>query len=226
MPTCEKYGFTLNKPCSCTQCSHHITEEDTFNCMYEHLRVKGTQITINDATEILEITKKDFNEAVQKAIDESRVNKLDSVIGAGNEFEYVPNSNICIVCGSHCKKKSLSFNGLSYCSSKCLNHLPVKIASLMNRLGVDEHTLLYALVNLFSGEKICEFLGISDKFFKQWVLRLTGIKIKEVRDIAPQNKEPVILEGKPIKITNKYRSKAMIFNDDPMFKNIEDFCAI
>lgn len=145
MPNCEKYKFELKKPCSCTKCSFHINRESSFNCMKHYLLTEGTSWkNITEAFSALNVSRGEFRKNVDNALDESRVAKLDEVIGRGNEFEYVPDSDICVVCGKDCSKKILKFNGISYCSQACLKKLPVKVASLMNRLGIDEYTLLYA----------------------------------------------------------------------------------
>lgn len=224
MDTCEKAKFELKKPCSCEKCSHHIKCEDSKNCLYLYIKKNGTSITAREAPKLLGIDANTFRKSVQKAINESRISKLDSVIGVGNEFEYVPNSNICVVCGKQVFRKKWLVGDIAYCSKACQNELPPSIALLTNRLGIDERTLLYALVQCFSGLKICELLQLEEREFKKWVFKLCGIKLKELTDIVPTNCEVYL--DKPAKIHNKCTSKYFILNNDPVFKKVDDFCSI
>lgn len=221
---CEKYNFELKKPCSCEKCSHHINCEDSKNCLFIYLKNNGTSITARESPKLLGIDANTFRRSVQKAIDESRISKLDSTIGVGNEFEYVPNSNICINCGSPVFRRKWVVNDLAYCSRACQIAIPPTVALLMNRLGIDERTLLYALVQCFSGVKICELLRLTDNEFKKWVLKLTGIKLIRITDTAPSLHEPIL--DKPVKINNKNHTKSFIFNNDSIFKEVDDFCSI
>lgn len=224
MPQCEKYKFELRKPCSCEKCSFHIVNNFAYNCMKYYLNNFGTSIQVTDAAELLGITRSQYRQNIKKAIDESRAAKLDEVIGRGNEFEYVPDSNICVVCGKDAFAKTLKFNGLSYCSKSCLKRLPVKIASLMNRLGVDEYTLFYALVSVFSGEKICELLGLDYSQLKRWVKDLCGIDLKAIYDVAPTSGD--ISLDKLSKIIVKNKGNSVIFNNDPVFEKVDCFLAM
>ena len=224
MPKCDKYKFELKKPCSCEKCSYHLNREVSFNCLLYYLNHEDTSISITDASHALNLSRSQYKDKVKSAIDESRASKLDEVIGRGNEFEYVENSDICIVCGKDCEVKKLKFGGIAYCSKKCHDTLPPKIASLMNKLGIDEYTLLYALIAVFSGVKICEFLEVDAKFLKSWIKRLTGLKIKEIRDIAPLQRD-LSLE-KIQKISVKNRGNSLIFNNDPVFEKVDCFLAM
>lgn len=224
MPKCDKYKFELKKPCSCEKCSYHLNREASYNCLLYHLDHEGTAISITDAAHALNLSRSQYKDKVKSAIDESRASKLDEVIGRGNEFEYVENSDICIVCGKDCEVKKLKFGGISYCSKKCYDTLPPKIASLMNRLGIDEYTLLYALIAVFSGAKICEFLEVDAKFLKSWIKRLTGLEIKEIRDNAPLQRDLSLEKIQRIMI--KKRGNSLIFNNDPVFEKVCCFLAM
>lgn len=193
--------------------------------MKHYLLTEGTSWkNITEAFSALNVSRGEFRKNVDNALDESRVAKLDEVIGRGNEFEYVPDSDICVVCGKDCSKKILKFNGISYCSQACLKKLPVKVASLMNRLGIDEYTLLYALISVFSGDRICEFLEIEYGDLKKWIERLSGIKVKEITDKAPLITE--LKMDKIRKVTNKNHKNSMVFNDDPVFEKVDCFLAM
>jgi uncharacterized CHY-type Zn-finger protein len=192
--------------------------------LYVHIKKNGTSISAREAPKLLGVDANTFRKSVQKAINESRISKLDSVIGIGNEFEYVPNSNICVVCGKQVFRRKWMVGDIAYCSKACQNELPPSIALLTNRLGIDERTLLYALVQCFSGLKICELLQLEEKDFKKWVFKLCGIRIKELTDNVPMTCEPVI--DKTIKINNKCQSKYFILNNDSVFKKVDDFCSI
>lgn len=224
MPQCEKYKFELKKPCSCEKCSFHIVSDSAYNCMRYYLNTFGTTIQVTEASEMLGITRSQYKANIKKAIDESRAAKLDEVIGRGNEFEYVPNSNVCVVCGKDAFAKTLSFNGLSYCSKTCLKRLPVKIASLMNRLGIDEYTLLYALVSVFSGEKICELLCLDHSQLKRWIKELTNLDIKDIRDVAPVQQDSFVDKIKKYSLKN--HSNSVIFNNDSVFEKVDCFLAM
>ena len=224
MSTCEKYNFELKKPCSRENCSHHINCPERKNCLFLKLKEEGTSFQLVDVFKILGINRSEFRKNVFKAINESRVSKLDSVIGTGNEFEYVPNSDICICCGAQVDRQKWKVGELAYCSKACQLELPPTIATLTNRLGIDERTLLFALVQCFSGEKICEMLQIEQKIFKKWVMKLCGIKLKFLTDNAPQDYTPLL--DKPVKIHSKCLKKSFIFNNDSVFKEVDDFCSI
>ena len=221
---CEKEKFELKKPCSCDKCSHHIHCTDSFNCLYVYLKKNGTEISARESPKILGIDANTFRKAVQKGINESRISKLDATIGIGNEFEYVPNSNVCVNCGKQVFRRKWMVDMLAYCSKSCQCSLPPGVALLTNRLGVDERTLLYTLVQCLPGSKICELLHLSEYEFKKWLLKLTGIKLSKITDTMPTNHEPLL--DKPLKINNKCHSKSFIFNNDEVFKNVDDFCSI
>ena len=187
MCKCHEYGFILNRPCGLTNCKFHIESDKYKKCLHQYIAEKGTEgIGEYEIGSLLNIQPKEIKTSVSRSIDDLRIQKMDSLLEKGNELEFVEGSEICVVCSKKCDNPIpvSEQSGLCYCSSRCKSLIPPKLILIMQRMGVDERTVLITAVRCLPGLSIAELLGLDCEEIEQFRKgKVKNLKLKQLREL-------------------------------------------
>lgn len=162
MTLCPRYGFELAVPCGLDKCPCHVVDESVKCCALEGPHaLDSSPMTPEEVSAMTGTEPEEVERCMARFLNSVRCGSVEPFLNAGNGMDFIPDSGLCVSCGSEGDIPVGGEDGLVYCSEDCRRIFPESLVSLCRELSSDPDSVLVAMARCMSGERIASVLGMS-----------------------------------------------------------------